>query len=90
MLTDTETEMLEFERAWWKHAGARDTAIRDRFGLTPTRYFQVLNALIDRPEALAADPLTVKRLLRLRDARRAQRSASRLELAFDPPKMSDC
>jgi len=78
MLTDTETEMLDFERAWWKHAGARDTAVTERFGMSPTRYFQVLNALIDRPEALAADPLTVKRLLRLRDARRQQRSSTRL------------
>jgi len=77
-LTETETEILAFERAWWKYAGARDTAIADRFAMTPTRYFQVLNALIDRPEALAADPLTVKRLRRLREARAQQRSSTRL------------
>ena len=61
--------MLAFERQWWRRAGAKETAIRDRFGVPPTRYYQVLNALVDRPEALAADPLLVRRLRRLRAAR---------------------
>ena len=43
-----------------------------------TRYYQVLNALIDRPEALAFDPLLVRRLRRLRAARQRARSARRL------------
>ena len=67
--------MLAFERQWWRHAGAKETAIRDRFGVPPTRYYQVLNALVDRPEALAADPLLVRRLRRLRRARQRQRSS---------------
>jgi hypothetical protein len=68
-----ESEMLTFERQWWRAAGAKETAIRDRFGLSPTRYYQVLNALVDRSEALAADPLLVRRLRRVRAARQRTR-----------------
>ena len=74
-LTRREHEMLAFERQWWRHAGAKETAIRDRFGVPPTRYYQVLNALVDRPAALAADPLLVRRLRRLRAARQRTRSS---------------
>ena len=73
-LSRREHEMLTFERQWWRRPGAKETAIRDRFGVTPTRYYQVLNALVDRSDALAADPLLVKRLRRLRSARQRQRS----------------
>lgn len=74
-LTRREHEMLAFERQWWRHAGAKETAIRDRFGVPPTRYYQVLNALVDRPAALAADPLLVRRLKRLRSTRQRTRSS---------------
>ena len=74
-LSRREHEMLAFERHWWRHAGAKETAIRDRFGVTPTRYYQALNALVDRSEALAADPLLVRRLRRLRAARQRTRSS---------------
>jgi hypothetical protein len=67
--------MLTFERQWWRRPGAKETAIRDQFGVTPTRYYQVLNALVDRSDALAVDPLLVRRLRRLRSARQRQRSA---------------
>jgi|SRR3954451_23349025 Protein of unknown function (DUF3263) len=73
-LTRREHEMLAFERQWWRHAGAKETAIREQFGVPPTRYYQVLNALVDRPAALEADPLLVRRLRRLRSARRQRRS----------------
>ena len=69
-----ERDMLAFERQWWRVAGAKEAAIRERFGMSATRYFQVLNALVDRPEALAADPLLVRRLRRMRGARQRQRS----------------
>ena len=72
-LTSREQAMLAFERQWWRAAGAKETAIRDRFGLSPTRYYQVLNALVDRSEALAADPLLVRRLRRVRAARQRTR-----------------
>lgn len=68
-LSRREHEMLTFERQWWRRPGAKETAIRDLFGVTPTRYYQVLNTLVDRPDALAADPLLVRRLRRLRRAR---------------------
>jgi hypothetical protein len=73
-LSRREHEMLTFERQWWRSAGAKETAIREQFDVTPTRYYQVLNALVDRPAALAADPLLVRRLRRLRSARRRGRS----------------
>ena len=77
-LSERDREILEFERQWWKYAGAKETAVREQFDMSATRYYQVLNALIDRPEALAADPLLVRRLRRLRAARQRQRSARRL------------
>ena len=77
-LSAREREILAFERQWWKYAGAKEQAIRELFDMSATRYYQVLNALIDRPEALAADPMLVKRLRRLRSARQRARSARRL------------
>jgi hypothetical protein len=77
-LSDRDREILEFERQWWKYAGAKETAVREQFDMSATRYYQVLNALIDRPEALEVDPLLVRRLRRLRAARQRQRSARRL------------
>ncbi|WP_081795066.1 DUF3263 domain-containing protein [Nocardioides sp. URHA0020] len=76
VLTALEEGVLVFERSWWKYPGAKETAIRDQFDLSPTGYYQVLNALIDRPEAAAFDALTVHRLQRLR---RARRDATRRE-----------
>ena len=77
-LSERDTQILEFERQWWKYAGAKESAVREQFDMSATRYYQVLNALIDRPEALAADPLLVRRLRRLRSQRQRQRSARRL------------
>jgi hypothetical protein len=77
-LSARDAEILEFERQWWKYAGAKEAAVRDKFDMSSTRYYQVLNALIDRPEALEADPLLVRRLRRLRATRQRQRSARRL------------
>jgi len=77
-LTEREQSILGFERQWWKYAGAKEQAIRELFDMSATRYYQVLNALIDRPEALAYDPMLVKRLRRLRASRQRARSARRL------------
>lgn len=77
-LSARDTEILAFERQWWKYAGAKETAIRELFDLNATRYYQILNALIDTPEALAAEPMLVKRLRRMRSARQRERSARRL------------
>jgi hypothetical protein len=77
-LSERDEQVLAFERQWWKYAGAKESAIRELFDMSATRYYQVLNALIDRPEALATDPMLVKRLRRLRSARQRARSARRL------------
>ena len=77
-LSDRDREILAFERQWWKYAGAKEQAVRELFGLSATRYYQVLNALIDSPEALAHDPMLVKRLRRMRATRQRARSARRL------------
>jgi Protein of unknown function (DUF3263) len=77
-LSQREREILAFERQWWKYAGAKEQAVKDLFDMSATRYYQVLNALIDRQEALEYDPMLVKRLRRLRAARQRARSARRL------------
>ena len=77
-LSHREREILAFERQWWKYAGAKEQAIRELFEMSATRYYQLLNHLIDRPEALAADPMLIKRLRRLRVGRQRARAARRL------------
>ena len=77
-LTRRERDILAFERQWWRYAGAKEQAIRELFAMSSTRYYQVLNALIDTPTALAHDPMLVKRLRRLRASRQRARSARRL------------
>jgi Protein of unknown function (DUF3263) len=79
-LTAREQEVLAFERQWWKYAGAKEQAVRELFDMSATRYYQVLNCLIDRPEALVHDPMLVKRLRRMRQSRQRARSARRLGL----------
>jgi Protein of unknown function (DUF3263) len=68
-LTDLERCVLDLERREWRSPGAKELAVRTELGLSSARYYQVLNALLDSPEALRADPMLVKRLRRIRDAR---------------------
>lgn len=75
---DRDRQILAFERRWWRHAGAKEQAIRDTFGLSPTRYYQLLNRLLDEPAALAHDPVLVARLRRLRASRARAGSRARL------------
>lgn len=77
-LTERDQQILAFERQWWKYAGAKEQAIRELFDMSSTRYYQILNTLIDTPEALAFDPMLVKRLRRMRNSRQRARSARRL------------
>jgi len=83
-LSQRDRDILAFERQWWQFAGAKEQAVRDTFAMSATRYYQVLNALIDMPPALAYDPLLVKRLRRLRQARQRARSARRLGIDLGP------
>ena len=73
-LTARDLAMLAFERASWKHGGQKEEAIREEFGVSAARYYQLLGALIDSPAALQEDPMLVKRLQRLRDARTVRRA----------------
>lgn len=73
-LSDLEFRILEFERSWWRFAGAKESAIKELFDLSAPRYYQILNDLIDRQDALEASPMLVKRLRRLREARTSART----------------
>ncbi|WP_155375561.1 DUF3263 domain-containing protein [Catellatospora vulcania] len=73
-LSERDRHILAFEQQWWRHAGAKEQAIRDQFEVSATRYYQLLNALLDNPAALAHDPVLVGRLRRLRGSRARTRS----------------
>jgi hypothetical protein len=68
-LSERELQILAFESKWWKHAGSKEQAIRDEFDLSATRYYQLLNGLLDNPAALAHDPVLIGRLRRIRSTR---------------------
>lgn len=74
-LDDRDRSLLDFEAAWQRHVGAKEEAIRADLGLTPARYYQLLGRLIDTEDALAYDPMLVKRLQRIRDERQRARLA---------------
>lgn len=77
-LSERDQAVLAFERQWWRHVGAKEQAIRTTFSLSAARYYQLLGALVDSPLALAADPMLVKRLQRMREARSEARAARTL------------
>jgi hypothetical protein len=72
---ESEPDILDFERQWWRRPDAKEQAIRARFGMSAARYYQLLNTVIDSPSAVVHDPMLVKRLQRLRDARITARSS---------------
>ncbi|GIG01700.1 DUF3263 domain-containing protein [Catellatospora citrea] len=73
-LSERDRHILAFEKQWWRHAGAKEQAIRDQFEVSATRYYQLLNALLDNPAALEREPVLVGRLRRLRGSRARTRS----------------
>lgn len=77
-LDDRSRALLDFERESWKLDVPKERAIRERFDFSPARYHQLLNRVLERPEALTYDPMLVRRLLRVRDARRRRRVAGQL------------
>lgn len=81
MLGERETSVLEFEAAWWLYPGPKDRSIREYLGISATRYYQVLRRLIDDPEAERHDPLTIRRLRRVRED--AKRRAAERRLGGD-------
>ena len=74
LLGERDQAILDFEHQWWRHGGAKEEAIRREFGVSAARYYQMLNALIDSPVAIGHDPMLVRRLQRVRDARTDERS----------------
>jgi Protein of unknown function (DUF3263) len=81
-LDDLERSILDFEREAWRLHVAKDRAIRETFGFSTTRYHQLLHRTVDRPAALAYDPMLVRRLRRLRELRRKRRTAQRLGITL--------
>ena len=73
MLNERDTKVLDFEASWWTYPGSKDIAIRDYLGMSATRYYQVLRRLMDDPGAMERDPLTVRRLQRVRQIAAARR-----------------
>lgn len=74
-LSERDMRVLALERDSWRSPGAKEQAIADTLGMPSTRYYQLLNALIDRPEALRFDPILVKRLRAQRARRQRMRAA---------------
>lgn len=73
MLSERDRDVLEFEARWWQYPGPKDQAIRQYLEMSATRYYQVLRRLVDDPEAERVDPLTVRRLRRVREEARQRR-----------------
>lgn len=84
-LSALELRVLEFEREWGARPGAKASAIRAEFGVAPARYYQMLSALLDSPTALRHDPLLVRRLQRVRDARAAARASRSFRIDTQDP-----
>ena len=76
-LSERDRAILDFERTWWTEPGPKEVLIRERFELSPTRYYRILAELLESVEADAYDPLVVRRLRRLRDRRRRARYEGR-------------
>ncbi len=85
-LEQRDMDILDFERSWWKHAGVKEQAIKERFEMSATRYYQILNELLEQPAAMEYDPILVKRLKRLRVYRQRQRVARLLGAEYSPQK----
>ena len=79
MIGERERAVLDFERAWWLYPGPKDRAVGEYLGMSATRYYQVLRRLLDDPEAERYDPLTIRRLRRVREQARRRQAERRLD-----------
>ncbi len=80
-LSDRERAVLDFESRHWSAdppitAGQKESAIRQELGISPSRYYQLLNGLLDTERALAHHPVMVNRLRAAREASRAARQST--------------
>ncbi len=80
-LSERDRAILDFERSWWTDPGSKESRIRASVGVSSTRYYELLAALVESPEAMSYDPLVVRRVRRLR----ARRRRARLGAAAEPP-----
>lgn len=71
-LNDLERCVLAFESQRWNRQGVKEQAIKDTFGLSSFRYYQLLGGILDKPAAMEEAPMLVNRLRRLRQARRSR------------------
>jgi hypothetical protein len=76
-LSAREVAILDFERMWRHLPGPKHVEIRQRLQMSPSRYYELLNEVIDSPEAEEHDVLTVRRARRVRDQRREARIVGR-------------
>ena len=83
-LSDRDRAILEFEQGWWLEPGTKEAAIRARLDLSPSRYRELLYELLDDPEAMAFDPLVIRRVRRIRERNRKARFEGRS--AGEPPR----
>lgn len=79
-LTDFEQQMLDLEGQWWSTPGRKEAAISDQFGMSASRYYQLLNRLLGSQAALAHAPVTVNRLRRIRTCRRHTKSTANTQI----------
>ena len=78
-LAERDRAILDFEREWWRYAGAKEQAIREHFDMSTSAYYKAVNDLIDQDAAMAYDPMLVKRMRRMRARRNQQRAAARVD-----------
>lgn len=64
-LSSFEQQLLAFELAHPGRGGQKEHSIRTELGVAPARYYQLLHRLARTRAALAAEPMLVKRLLRM-------------------------
>ena len=85
-LSACDRAILDFERSWRRYPGPKEAAIREHLRMSPSRYYRLLNTLLDDHDALVYDPLTVKRAQRVRNQRRRIRiEGRRAATTLSPP-----
>ncbi|MFE9424378.1 DUF3263 domain-containing protein [Kitasatospora sp. NPDC006697] len=77
-LGERDAALLDFEYRHWPKSttaapGPKEAAIRAELGISPTRYYQLLNGLLDSEAALARHPVMVNRLRAVRESLRIAR-----------------
>jgi hypothetical protein len=72
-MTDDERIAIRLAAAHYRWPAVRDAEVREQLGMTPTRFWQVVGALIVRADVVAEMPVECARLRRLHESRRRER-----------------